>query len=254
MNGIVRRFKRDGLSGVVRSSARRLGIVPDRPPMEVALERLASKPGVTIVQIGAHVGNTPNDPLWGFFQQFRQRPTGSLNAVLVEPISEYCRQLRENYAGIPGVSIENVAIAESEGERIMSRLAVDPADYQMPAYLSQLSSLKGDRMRELWAQSDTFKADQEFVQKHSVSETVQCITFDTLFTRNKISTVDLLQIDVEGYEYEILKTLNFKRWRPRYINLERIWLAENEWPCWSLLKGAGYTLEDFGEDTFCTAR
>ena len=32
------------------------------------------KPAVTIVQVGAHVGNTPNDPLWAFFQQFRQRP------------------------------------------------------------------------------------------------------------------------------------------------------------------------------------
>jgi FkbM family methyltransferase len=43
---------------------------------------------------------------------------------------------------------------------------------------------------------------------------------DTLFKQNEISKIDLLSIDIEGYEIEALKGIDFSRYRPRVIVVE----------------------------------
>jgi FkbM family methyltransferase len=249
---ITRRYKRDGLRGVFSSVATRLRLRNENP-FAHALKTLRNAP--CIVQIGAYVGNTPNDPLWGFFQHHKVNPIHGLKAVLVEPIGEYCEKLRLNLGNIPGVAVENCAIAESAGEREMTRLSVNPVDHGMPEWLAQLSSLKPGYVDSFWSGPEVAgygKQYYDFVKKHTVTERVRCMTFAELFAKHEIGRIDLMQIDVEGYEFELLKTLDFKTHRPRFINLEYVHLGENEWPCWQLLKGHGYALEDVGEDTFCT--
>ena len=60
--------------------------------------------------------------------------------------------------------------------------------------------------------------------------------------------MDLLQIDTEGYDYEILRTIDFSRLRPRFINYERELLQDDGPACRSMLSAAGYVLFDWGED------
>ena len=49
---------------------------------------------------------------------------------------------------------------------------------------------------------------------------VQCIAFDTLLYRHEVRQIDLLQVDVEGYDFEIIKLVNFHRIRPNLIRYE----------------------------------
>ena len=230
-----------------------------------ALSWLSGQPSVAIVQIGAFVGPTDNDPLCAFLRDaFGTRPLAgdgaSSLAVLVEPVAEYFERLREAYAGLDGVRFENVAIAESAGTRDFFRLAADPEAHGHPSWLAQLGSLRADRMTHLWngyerghlaAESDTLT---RFYRDHQVTERVACITFDMLLSRHGLGEIDLLQIDTEGYDYAILRTVDFTRQRPSFINYERVLLQDDEGPCRRLLEDAGYTLTDWGQDTLCTRR
>lgn len=252
LEGLARRYRRDGITGVVRSIAGKF--LPDKPPLDAVFRELLTQSSVCIVQIGAYVGNTFNDPLWKFFTDIQGRTAPTLKAILVEPDRENFRQLKTNCAGMRGVVCENAAIADSTGEREFYRLDVDPKEHGMPEWLHQLGSLKEERMTTLW---DGFEADQEikeFYLKHRVVDRVNCITPADLFARHGITEIDLLQIDTEGFEYEILKAMDFTRWKPRFINLERTLLQHNEDACFNMLRREGYRFVDHDADTLCTLR
>jgi FkbM family methyltransferase len=226
-------------------------------PLKAALEVLAQQPSFSIVQLGAYVGDSPNDPLCAFLRQqlHPARTGGSAHAaqvVLVEPIREYFDQLRANYAGFSGVQFANVAIAESDGVRDFYTLKVDPTKYGYPEWLAQLSSLKRERMGKLWDEYEKNPEYKKFYLEHRAVEKVKCITLSHLLRQYQIEKLDLLQLDVEGYEYEILKTLDFKTVKPRFINYERVLLQEDEPRLRELLTQQGYTLTDWGQDTFCS--
>ena len=207
---------------------------------------------MSIVQIGAYIGNTSNDPLFRFLQsQLPVRAAADLNTkvVLVEPIRTYFDQLRENYAGLPDVELENLAVSEHEGVLEMYTLDVDPRDYGFPDFLSQLSSLKKERMEELWDQYERNEKMQAFYLEHRVVHRVNSVPLGRLLERHELSNLDLLQIDAEGYDFEILKTLDFDTIKPRFINYERVLLADSEPECRRMLVGHGYVLMDWKQDT-----
>ncbi len=148
-------------------------------PFAAVLAKLAAQPSFSIVQVGAYIGNTPNDPLFPFLRYYLDPTKGAkrdAKVVLIEPIREYFDLLRENYGNLPGLEFEKVAIAESEGTREMYRLAVDPTEYGFPAWLSQLSSLKKERMGELWERYERNPRLQKFYLEHRVTETVNTVT------------------------------------------------------------------------------
>jgi hypothetical protein len=49
---------------------------------------------------------------------------------------------------------------------------------------------------------------------------VPCATLSSLLDRHGMHSVDLLSLDVEGYEVNVLKGLDFTRHRPRFILIE----------------------------------
>ncbi len=169
-------------------------------------------------------------------------------------MKEYFDRLVENYRGIPNVLFENVAISDRRGPATFYRLGVDPEEYGHPSWLSQLGSLKEDRMGSLW---DRYEADPElkrFFLEHRIEETVECISFADLLDRNRISEVGLLQIDVEGYELEILKTIDFRRRPVRFVNYEAVLLHENRIAAERIMRTAGFLTVYFGQDAFAYRR
>jgi FkbM family methyltransferase len=250
-------------SGPSAVAARPCGRVP-HPSLTTfpcVLAWLATRPSFCIVQIGANKGDTPEDPLYGFLgEELRllnpERRHRSL-VVLVEPVKEYFDRLREAYAGLPCVQFENVAIAESPGIRDFHRLAADPVSQDYPSWLSGIGSLRADRMTDLWDSYErwhgqgTYEDIRRFYEEHRVIESVSCITFDDLVDRHDIAEIDLLQIDAEGYDYRILRTIDFDRIRPAFINYERVLLQDDEGACRQMMTQAGYALTDWAQDTLC---
>lgn len=109
-------------------------------PLDDVLTDLGEQPSFSIVQVGAYIGDSPNDPLFKFLCKQLDAANSNRDAkvVLVEPIREYFDQLRENYSNVANIEFENIAIAEMDGEMEMYRLDVNPTDYGYPEWLTQL--------------------------------------------------------------------------------------------------------------------
>jgi hypothetical protein len=79
------------------------------------------------------------------------------------------------------------------------------------------------------------------IERRVITTEVSTITFDTLYKRNNVERLDLLQIDTEGYDYELLKLIDFKRYRPRLLIYEHKHLnAADRAACTEYLVAHGY--------------
>jgi FkbM family methyltransferase len=64
-------------------------------------------------------------------------------------------------------------------------------------------------------------SDGDFLLKgESKAITIHCRTLDSILKEHNVQKINLLSIDVEGFEYEVLKGLNFDIYRPDLIFLE----------------------------------
>jgi FkbM family methyltransferase len=223
------------------------------PALERVFNHLNRAKSFTIIQIGAYVGDSSNDPLASFLKATlsgNARPDAKV--ILVEPVREYFEKLKENYRDLSGVRFENVAIAEQEGNRDFYRIMIDPTRFGLTEDLLQLGSLRSDRMTKLWDHHMKEKKLQKFYLEHRIVEKVHCITFKQLLEKHQISEVDFLQIDAEGYDFEILKSIDFSITRPLFVNYERVLLQDSEEECRQMMRKSGYRLRDWEQDTLCT--
>lgn len=136
--------------------------------------------------------------------------------IVVEPLLDYYQKLKENYTYNPNITAVNLAIHPDRKEIDLYR--VDPKYLDtLPDWTHGIASV--DPFHHL--KSNTAS---EFV----VSEKVGAITFDELVNQfYPYSTIDLIQIDVEGFDYEILKQIDLRRYRPKLLKFEHICLSED---------------------------
>jgi len=228
--------------------------IPDVPGLTTALQLILPNPGWTIVQIGAHAGDTPNDPLFCRLGPHRGPETKPGKLLLVEPLADHFKQLCLNYKGTPGVVFEQAAVAEHSGSTtiftVPPNLTPSEGEYY---WLDQLSSLKSERMESLWEKqmgTNECAKVQQFYLENRIEEKVPCLSFSDLLEKHQIERIDLLQIDVEGYEFEILRQWNPKSLPVRFLHYESDLLFEKE----NLLRGwlhdHGFSTVTIGADTF----
>ena len=176
---------------------------------------------------------------------------GKGRLICVEPVKKHFDALVKNYLNTPNVICENVAIAEQSGQKTFYRLGVDPVEHGYPEWLSQLSSLKKERMETLWDKYEANEQFKTFYLQNRIEEKVDCITLSELLSRHKIGSIDFLQIDTEGYDLEILETIDFRLIPIRFVNYESVLLHERKKDAEQLMQDNGYLLIDHGQDTFC---
>ena len=102
----------------------------------------------------------------------------------IEPSKECFKSLEHNTKDMKNVKVFNYAIADNTG--VMPLFGTDPDSSPQTLKLPP-----GQQITNV--------------------ENVQCITIDKFFEDNKIDHVDVMKIDVEGYEYEILAGLSFAK-------------------------------------------
>jgi FkbM family methyltransferase len=196
----------------------------------VALQML-SKRDFFFVQIGANDGIT-NDPIHEFVINHNWR------GILVEPDPIPFAKLVANYEGKPGLIFENCAVANETGARILYVMEDNPT---LPAWTSGMGSL-----------------DRSVLLRHNIpnvvnfirEKSVKCITLDELFLRHNVKAIDLLQIDAEGYDYEILMMFNLSRWKPSIIHYEDKHIPTRERAAlMDVLIAHGYKVRSNGIDT-----
>ena len=149
-----------------------------------------------LVVIGAHSG------VWlkSLFEEYQNQ-----NILLVEPVPYNIALLKENTAKYKNISIETSAVSETN--------EIKKFYYVKPEAVKRLG--------KHWA-SGIGSFDKEHILNHKYKRfmindshieqiDIQYLTFSSLIEKYSISSIDLLQIDVEGAECGILNSIDFEK-------------------------------------------
>jgi FkbM family methyltransferase len=204
-------------------------------------------PRAVFIEIGANDG-VQEDHLRPFVISF------PWTGVMVEPVPWVFEHLRNNYREQQGVAFENAAIANADGRAPF--YYVPPAE-DRPIWSDAMGSLSRVVVEETIAAAREFAARGLGVHlpdlKSSIVRTeVPSLTFESLCRKHGIRELDLLLIDAQGYDYEIIKGIDFERHRPRLLIYESILFSGDEREeTTAYLEGLGYEMMYEGIDTWC---
>jgi len=204
-------------------------IVP-RSRFDDSLNLLLKKQDFFFVQIGANDG-VRFDDLYIKLTQF------NVHGIVIEPIQRFYNRLKLNYEDYPGVLCLNIAIHPSLKNVEIYHVTED--------HLSKLEPWRGGA-------SSVYKShllNNNTPNNCISSSKVKALTIDELIETYSIEHIDLLQIDVEGFDLEIIKMIPFNKIKPRLIKFEYVNLSEiqkNE--ALLLLNNEGYKTHIEGEN------
>jgi len=185
------------------------------------------------VQVGANDG-LRWDPLHALVCKFR------LSGLLVEPLPDTFEQLRRNYVTEPQLTFEQCAIAADDGARPLFRVRSDAAVGDWAHGIASFN--RAHLVRHL----GDVERGEELVEEVQV----RTLSVKTLLRNHGIDQVNLLQVDTEGYDYEIVRMFFAEGRFPEIVNFERVHLSlRDKQECRRLLARHGYRFVDVGMDT-----
>ena len=149
-----------------------------------------------LVVIGAHSG------VWltSLFEEYQNQ-----NVLLVEPVPYNIALLKENTAKYKNISIETSAISEKNQIKKFYYVKPDAVKKLGKHWASGIGSF--DKQHILNHKNKRFLVSDSDIEEVNI----QYLTFSDLMDKYSVSSIDLLQIDVEGAEFEILSSINFEK-------------------------------------------
>ena len=193
----------------------------------VMAERRAQGDDFFFVQVGAHNG-MDGDPIRRYVTAYHWK------GILVEPQPMVFPELVANYRGEPQLIFENVAIADADGKAQM---------FVPRGSGGRTATLLASFNREVLVRRLGRNAPIDTIAVPTLSPT-------TLLSKHGVSHVDLLQVDTEGFDYQIIRMFDAKAVNPRIIRYEHIHLGRADRDrCIQLLQSRGYQLAKCELDT-----
>lgn len=180
---------------------------------------------LTAIQAGANDGKD-DDPIFPLIQRYFGK------IVLVEPQPQLIPALNASYADFAGEAIvENVAVATG-GELVM-HIPNAEADIRYRAHRRHSASAIAsfDRAYVIDRVSKGCQIPVEAADRMIDAVTVPTMTIEELANKHLPGGVDLLQVDCEGYDWSVIKTVGAIR--PAIINFEANKLPEGHWEEWA---------------------
>jgi len=146
----------------------------------------------TIIQIGSHVGNTLNDPIFNIIDK-------TTTLILVEPVPYLFELLKQNYKNknIDKIIFINKAVSSYIGNIELTIPSLKNDFSKFPFWASQLSSVNETHV--------TNHIKELITDKISVKTT----TIDEIIKDYNVKEIELLHTDTEGHDYEIIMNYSF---------------------------------------------
>lgn len=150
-----------------------------------------------------------------------------LKKIYVEPVPWIFEELRKNIS-LPNSHFVNAALFETDRELTINTVPKetfykeykkDPDDRWLIG-VSTITMRNGLGGNSFWAADEDLDNAQVSPPMDIAKIQVNGITLQTLMNENQLSNVDMIQIDTEGYDYEIFKQLDFEKMSPCYIKME----------------------------------
>jgi len=186
----------------------------DDPLKLVVAYAMRRRPDFTFLQVGAFDGRT-DDPIHPLVREF------GIRGIVVEPQVQMLETLRANYAEYPQVTVVNAAIADAEGSREF------------------FSTKAGPSRKASFFRSNLLKHGVR--QEDIVTQSVRCTTITHLVRERSFERCDLIQIDAEGFDGEIVRTIDFQAVQPSIVRFEHVHLSDKDCDeCIGLLAEHGF--------------
>jgi FkbM family methyltransferase len=176
---------------------------------------LTQEKGV-FVEVGAYDGLNQSNTL--YFERKGWR------GLLIEPVAAAYEQCRKNR---PLAKVINAACVS----RDFPRSEVELTEVGLMTMVR--GARGGSQDEELWARRGE---DVQRIKRSSCRAPAKTLT--AILDAENVTTMDLLSIDVEGYESSVLDGLDFSRYRPRHVVIEDSGTADIE----SMMRQVGYAL------------
>ena len=199
-------------------------------------------PSPLVIVVGANDGKT-GDAVYPLLKSGR-----CSHALLIEPVPYLYKRLVRTSARFRGCECINIAVGPERG--IVPIYFIDPAAGNvvpgLPPYYEELGSFDRDRV------ANTLPPDHRtYIREHSATT----MPLRDVLAERGITRVDLLQIDTEGFDYEVLKTFPFETSPPKIVVFEHCHLSSSDrQAAKQLLQGFDYRIEPWGKDYVCVQR
>lgn len=199
----------------------------------------------TVIQIGANDGIN-NDPIHKFIKR------DNWNGVLLEPqkyvFTEFTQKI---YAKNAGINVLNAALGPEDGTLPMYKIG-----FSSTRWATGLSSFSKDQVLKAFDNGivaynckeygETIPTDKS---KWISQEEVRVISPESIIREFNIQKIDLLQIDAEGFDLEVIRIFDLKKYKPKVVVFENAGLSENDYQtALKILKQEGYTTKRFGDN------
>lgn len=180
------------------------------------------------IQVGANDGFTGDNIYW--FIKYHQ-----WSGILVEPIVYLFHKLKLTYRNFSQeLFFENVAIADSDEPKDFYYIDNFEKDARYPEWLRQLGSFNKQQVE--WVENG-------YPGLKLKTEKIKCTSLSNLVRKYNYFDLDFLYIDVEGYDFEIIKTIDFSILKPKLIYYEHRHLTpEDREASVKYLEGKSYNI------------
>ena len=158
-----------------------------------------------LVVLGAHTGEYLKDLIKNYINS---------KILLVEPVPYNFELLEKEYKAFENIIICKKAILNCRKKDNFYYVKKDSIPKLGKHWASQIGSF--DKNHILNHKNKRFKIQEEDIQQIDI----EFITFEDLMIKYSINLIDKLQIDVEGAEYEIMKSIDYKNIRINKIIFE----------------------------------
>lgn len=206
---------------------------------------LSKKGDFTVIQIGANDGIS-NDPIHKFIKR------DNWKGVLLEPQKfVYTEFTKKIYSRNSGINVLNAAIGAEDGTLSMYKIG-----FSTTRWATGLSSFSKDQVLKAFENGivaynckkygETIPTDKS---KWTTQEDVRVISPESLIREFNIKNIDLLQIDAEGYDLEVIRIFDLKKYNPKVVIFENAGLSEADYHiALKTLREAGYIVKRFGDN------
>lgn len=183
------------------------------------------------IQVGANDG-VSFDFLYDFVTQ--RKSVG----LVIEPVKEYFDELVENYKDYPKIVKVNKALHASEKNIEIHKISPNSVN-NYPDWVKGIASLNAEHHKKINVDSNDITKEEVIADNlmNIINQNLPHIKFD------------YFQTDTEGFDYEVLKMIDFTVVKPCAIKYESVHLNDYEKSTLrELLKKQGYfVFDEFGD-------